>query len=360
MNFKGLIAPLDGGRSEAGGASRALQRVANRPILSHVLEALHRGGVREVALLAPGPDCAALRECLRTEHPAGNAVQCIPFEPESCGAALDALAAFAGSQACVVHAADGLLSQPLAPLLGRFGEQRRELVALVHHQPLADGSIGLTARRLLRLSDAPAEERAIELAGVCVFGPGALARAIDAGRWRGRELDLVALAEAILQEGGRFGVERICGWCRNSGEVAALLELNRVAFDALARDADADAPAVAGASAAAPGENRVEGYVEVHPSAQLRSSVIVGPATIGPGAEVLDAYIGPYTSIGAGVRVEGAEVERSIILPGASITHIGGRLVGSVVGRDARIFKDFSLPRALRINVGDGGEVALC
>ncbi len=67
-----------------------------------------------------------------------------------------------------------------------------------------------------------------------------------------------------------------------------------------------------------------------------------------------------YTSIGADARIEGAEIERSIILPGATITHIGGRLVGSVIGRQARIFRDFSLPRALRLNVGDGDEVALC
>jgi len=92
----------------------------------------------------------------------------------------------------------------------------------------------------------------------------------------------------------------------------------------------------------------------------LGASVIVGPTVIGPGARIADAYIGPYTSIGSDVRIEGAEVERSIILPGASIMHIGGRLVGSVVGRDARVFRDFSLPRALRLNVGDGGEVSLC
>ena len=60
------------------------------------------------------------------------------------------------------------------------------------------------------------------------------------------------------------------------------------------------------------------------------------------------------------MHIEGAEVERSIILPSASIMHIGGRLVGSVVGRETKIFRDFSLPRALRLNVGDGGEVALC
>jgi hypothetical protein len=50
----------------------------------------------------------------------------------------------------------------------------------------------------------------------------------------------------------------------------------------------------------------------------------------------------------------------SVIGAGASITHVGGRLVASVVGRDARIFRDFSLPKSLRLRVGDGTEVALC
>jgi glucose-1-phosphate thymidylyltransferase len=155
-----------------------------------------------------------------------------------------------------------------------------------------------------------------------------------------------------------LSIERVDGWRCNRGNVDDLLELNHIALDGLSREP------VDGAGATAPpavfGGNRIEGYVDVHPTACVQSSVIVGPAAIGPGAQVLDAYIGPYTSIGSDVRIEGAEVERSIILPGASIMHIGGRLVGSVVGRDARVFRDFSLPRALRLNVGDGGEVSLC
>jgi hypothetical protein len=39
--------------------------------------------------------------------------------------------------------------------------------------------------------------------------------------------------------------------------------------------------------------------------------------------------------------------------------HVGGRPVASVLGRQARVFRDFSLPRALRLRVGDGTEVAL-
>jgi glucose-1-phosphate thymidylyltransferase len=97
----------------------------------------------------------------------------------------------------------------------------------------------------------------------------------------------------------------------------------------------------------------------IDPSARLRATTVRGPAIIGPGVEISDAYIGPYSSIGRDVVIENAEVEHSIILPGASIKHLGGRLEASVVGPGARIFRDFRLPRALRLNVGEGAEVAI-
>jgi hypothetical protein len=39
--------------------------------------------------------------------------------------------------------------------------------------------------------------------------------------------------------------------------------------------------------------------------------------------------------------------------------HVGGRIEASTVGRSARIFRDFALPRAMRLHVGDGVELAL-
>ena len=47
---------------------------------------------------------------------------------------------------------------------------------------------------------------------------------------------------------------------------------------------------------------RVEGKVVVEPGAKLVHSTIRGPAIIGPGAEIRDAFVGPYTSIGARLR----------------------------------------------------------
>ena len=100
--------------------------------------------------------------------------------------------------------------------------------------------------------------------------------------------------------------------------------------------------------------------MRIHPTATVKSSVIVGPVVIGAEAAISDSYIGPHTAIGERVHIEGAELERSIVHADASVIHVGGRLVASVVGRRAKVFRDFSVPRALRLHVGDGDEVALC
>ena len=72
-----------------------------------------------------------------------------------------------------------------------------------------------------------------------------------------------------------------------------------------------------------------------------------------------DAYIGPYSSIGAGVVIEGTEIEHSIVLPEAELRFVGTRLESSVIGRGARIVRGFDLPGAIRVSVGDGAEVIL-
>jgi glucose-1-phosphate thymidylyltransferase len=145
-------------------------------------------------------------------------------------------------------------------------------------------------------------------------------------------------------------VRPVRDWRCYTGDVQDLLEMNRIVLDEVEREVDETDE----------GGNRIHGRVVVHPTAHVEHSVIRGPAIVGAGARVVDAYIGPYTAIGEGARIEGAEIEHSIILEKASILHIGGRLEASVVGRGAKVYRDFSLPRALRLQVGDDVEVALC
>jgi len=103
----------------------------------------------------------------------------------------------------------------------------------------------------------------------------------------------------------------------------------------------------------------IDGLVQIDPSAELRSTVVRGPAAIGARARIEHAYIGPYTSIGADAIVEGVEIEYSIVCEGASITHIGKRLEASIVGRHACVSRDFRLPHAIRLQVGENARIAL-
>jgi glucose-1-phosphate thymidylyltransferase len=181
-----------------------------------------------------------------------------------------------------------------------------------------------------------------------VFGQAVLSNV--AAAWPPHcRLDISTLADRVATDGGKLRLHRTDAWWSYDGDPLDLLELNRIALGRLR----------ASNRGRAHDENRIEGPVLVDECASVSDSVIVGPAAIGARARINHAYIGPYTSVGAGARIEGAEVERSIIASGASITHVRGRIVASVVGQNARVFHDFSLPRALRLRVGAGTEVAL-
>ena len=339
-----------GGTAPTESFKAGLQRVANRPIFCHALDRLRDAGVREAALVVPAEVKGEIEACVAAEGP-DLATRCFAYEHDQHRDALAAAIEALGEAPCIVHPPDGLLVQPLAGFVEMLSVDAPDLVVLVRKVSPDTDSIGLATRRLLRLaSNASPPGTMHRPSGVCLFGRGALARARELDWSSESEQALVAVAERLVADGGSVRVEYVEGWLRSTGKSADLLEMNRVVLDELRPQTDP----IQGS------ENRIEGAVVVHPSACVESSVIIGPAIVGPGALVIESYIGPYTSIGAHAHIEGAEVERSIILAGASIMHVGGRLVASVVGRDARVARDFSLPRAMRLTVGDGGEVVLC
>ena len=75
----------------------------------------------------------------------------------------------------------------------------------------------------------------------------------------------------------------------------------------------------------------------LEPGASLIRSVVRGPAVIGAGARVEDAYIGPYTSIGDDVHVRRSEVEHSIVLAGSVVEDLGTRMEASLLGRNVKL-----------------------
>ena len=97
----------------------------------------------------------------------------------------------------------------------------------------------------------------------------------------------------------------------------------------------------------------------IEPGATLTRSTVRGPAIIGAGSQITDAYIGPYTAIGEGVVIEGAELEHSIVLAGSEIRDLDYRIEASLIGRNVKIARGPALPKAYRFVVGDNAEIQI-
>lgn len=354
MKAKGVIVvpPTDrliGSWLDASHAT-ALQHIANRPIVCHVLDALMSAGIDEVVVVTPPDVATEIENCLAKDGAAGIKTQQFvhDYSVDPAGA-LGGVAELIGQSPTVVHRANGLLGQPIAPLLEFVDEQSADVLLLVAQGTRSTERLAPASQRILRIAEIDPAKPALGIAGVCVLAPGAL-RHVKAVKWSPQGLELEAMAEGLAEDGGCVHVRTVRTWRGFAGQAVDLLDMNRAVLDTLEEHAT-------------PSENdgnRFEGRVLIDPTATVTSSVICGPAIIGPGAHIADSYIGPHTAIGEDVHVECAEIERSIVLAGARIQHVGGRLVASVVGREARIFRDFSVPRAIRLQVGDGDEVALC
>jgi glucose-1-phosphate thymidylyltransferase len=355
MESRGLIVveDVDDARDcRRPGCGGALEHVANRPIAHHVLEMLQAAGVNDVVVASSARRSAEVRESLAGREPQDAARLRYVEAPGSLdfAGALRLAAPIVGDAPCVAHLANGLLGEPLAPFVDRMRRNSPDVVLIMYPGPAVDGRLSAAIQDMLHIAQLDPGRPTLGVTGVWLFGPGALRHGATAPWTAGGDVDLTMVADRITAAGGSLDVQLADAWRLYTGNPLELLDLNRFALDLL------------GPELLRPDNNgnQIEGRVRIDESASVRGSVIVGPTVIGPGACIADAYIGPYTSIGAGARVEGTEIERSIISAGASIMHIGGRLVSSVVGRDARIFRDFSLPRALRLHVGEGTEVALC
>jgi glucose-1-phosphate thymidylyltransferase len=317
--------------------------VANRPLLEHALEWLDGGRVEQVAVLAPDGLSA------RTSHAVARAAWSFELtwleRDPGCGLgeSLAALAGFAAGEPFLLHLADSLSRLGLPALVGEEEAGEGEAVLFVHETAPRDGDVvDLRTRR----GASPFGEHCAP-AGVAILGPGVVDVARSADPAPGHELE--HLADHVLRAGGHVRTRQVGGWWRLGHDADALLEGNRFALEGLTADyADAKLKSTS-----------VRGPVVAHPTAVLESSVVRGPAIIGPGARLSHAYVGPYTSIGPDALVEGAEIEGSIVFPRARIQHLSTRLEESVVGAGARVFREFRLPRALRVTVGDGAEVSV-
>jgi glucose-1-phosphate thymidylyltransferase len=299
--------------------------IANRPLVLHVLDGLRAAGVREAAVLGDGATRAEVASVVGD----GSAELAIRYIDHVDDRALDA-------PAVAVQPADAVLTVPMHDLLGEV--VTGHLDAAVLRVPAIAPAIGSTE---------PPPIAAPPHVGACLLGPGAAAgigASLDTD-----EASVDALGAALLASSDRVRENEVRGCLACCDGDDGLLRANRLALERLE-------PGVDGAALM---DTEIQGPAVIHPSAVIRSTLVRGPAVIGPGVRLNDVYVGPYTSIGEDVVIEGAEIEHSLVLAGAEVRYPGVRLTTSIIGPRARLVRDFHLPRGMRVAVGADAVVAL-
>jgi glucose-1-phosphate thymidylyltransferase len=158
----------------------------------------------------------------------------------------------------------------------------------------------------------------------------------------------------FLENGLKVGYDIVDGWWKDPGRPAQLLEGNILAMNTLPQESYIIEGEVDKAA-------QIHGLVRVEKDAKIGPNVLIrGPVVIGKGAEINNAFIGPFTTIGDGCVIDGAEIEHSVILDKATVKGVG-RIDSSLIGRNVTVTTHAcSLPTSgHRIFVGDNSWVEL-
>jgi glucose-1-phosphate thymidylyltransferase len=354
--LKGLI--LSGGagtrlRPITHTSAKQLVPVANKPVLFYGIEALVDAGVKEIGIIIAPETGEEIRAAAGDGSEFGAQITYI-VQDEPAGLAHAVLTAeeFIGGSPFVMYLGDNLLRDGLRGLVSTFHDGEPDALILLTpvDDPSSYGVAELDGERIVRLIEKPKDPPSnLALVGVYLFGPPIFeaARALEPS-WRG-ELEITEAIQGLIDDGHRVQSEVVRGWWKDTGQLADMLEANRLVLEELESRVEGECDE----------ESRVEGRVVLEAGAKLVRSVVRGPAVIGAGACIEDAYIGPYTSIGDDVHIRRSEVEHSIVLAGSVVEDLGTRMEASLLGRNVKLTRSDGMPKTLRLLVGDSSEIEI-
>ena len=367
--MKGLI--LAGGagtrlRPITHTSAKQLVPIANKPILFYVVDDMAAAGIKDIGVVVSPESGGEIAAALGDGSQFGVELTFIPqAEPLGLAHCVRIAADFLGDDDFVMYLGDNMLQQNLRPLVDRFVAERtrpRELhepdtelpaaqILLAHvDDPRQFGVAEVNAQGgVVRLVEKPADPPSdLALTGVYIFDKRihAAVNAIEPSA-RG-ELEITDAIQWLIDSGMRVDPHTVRGWWKDTGQVQDMLDANRLILDDLAERVEGELI-----------DSRVEGRVVIEPGVVLERATVRGPAIIGAGSRIVDAYIGPYSAIGEQVTIERAEIEYSIVLSGSSVRDLEGRIEASLIGRNVAVGRSPALPKAYRFVVGDNAEIAI-
>jgi glucose-1-phosphate thymidylyltransferase len=331
--------------------AKQLLPVANKPVLFYGLEAIRDAGITDVGIVV-GDTAPAIQDAVGDGSAFGlTATYLRQDAPRGLAHAVIVGREFLGDDDFVMYLGDNFIVGGITPLVEEFRSSRPDAQIMLTSvpDPRQFGVAELdTAGEVVGLEEKPQHPKSdLALVGVYIFTP-AVHEAVSrlAPSWRG-ELEITEAIQWLIDQGRKVRSTTITGYWKDTGNVADMLEVNRMVLETID-------PQVQGMVEA----SELIGRVVVEAGAEVSQSRIVGPAIIGTGTRVSASYVGPFTSVAQDCTITDSEIEYSIVLRGASIQGVR-RIEASIIGHDVEVTPAPNVPRAHRLVLGDHSRVQI-
>ena len=353
--MKGLI--LSGGKGTrlrplTFTQAKQLVPVANKPVLFYGIEALKEAGIREIGIVV-GDTKDEIKEAVGSGKKWGIRVTYIEQE-EPLGLAHAVLISedFLGKEPFVMYLGDNILKSGITSLVENFRENKPNSLILLTEVPNPQmfGVAELKDGKVVRLVEKPKKPMSnLALVGVYMFDFHVFeaAKAIKPS-WRD-ELEITDAIQYLVEHGYEVHPHLVSGWWKDTGKIEDILEANRLILETIATEIQGEIDS----------SSRINGKVIIERDVLVQNSIIRGPAIIGEKTEIVDSYIGPFTSIQPRCKIHKTEIEHSIVMEGSEIKDVGSRIDESLIGREVRIYKCPPKPSVYRFMVGDKSEIGI-
>ncbi len=353
-------------------SAKQLVPVANKPVLFYGLEAIRDAGITEVGIIVSDP-----REMLKPDHRTGEMVTVMvngqaeiraavgdgakfglnvtyieQEAPLGLAHAVKIAESYMAGAPFMMYLGDNLIKDGVTPFVREFEAEKPDAQILLAHvkNPQEFGVAVLDGDRVALLEEKPKSPKSdLALVGVYLFS-SCIFEAVNAIEPSKRgELEITDAIQWLITHGKRVHSHVIHGWWKDTGKVEDMLEGNRVVLGSLETkiEGSVDSATV------------IEGRVAIGKGAVIERSRLRGPLVIGENARVVDAYVGPFTSVADGVEIVHSEIEHSIVLERSRILHVTQRIESSLIGKDVVVCASETRPRTHRLMLGDSSRVEL-
>jgi glucose-1-phosphate thymidylyltransferase len=331
--------------------AKQLVPVANKPVLFYGLEAIRDTGIVDVGVIV-GETAAEIEGALRNGADWGLRISYIRQEaPLGLAHAVLIARDFLAEEDFVMYLGDNFIVGGITEVVDRFRADRPDAQILLTKvgDPSAFGVAELDpAGKVIGLEEKPAKPKSdLALVGVYIFTSviHEAVRSISPSR-RG-ELEITDAISWLIRHQYNVDSQRISGYWKDTGNVTDMLEVNRWVLETVSSAVDGKVS-----------DSEIIGRVVISPGATVVGSRIVGPVVIGSETEVVNSYVGPFTSIDQGCVVKDSEIEYSIVLANCSISGVR-RIEASLIGRNVELTPAPAVPKAHRMVLGDYSKVQI-